>query len=68
MNRASTLIVLQGIGITAQVINAGIGTVTHQPETVLIVGAVVAGYQFIIQHLGNQTDPNPKPQESPKEQ
>jgi hypothetical protein len=62
MSRTDLLIVLQGVGIAAQVINAGVGTVTHDPGAVLVVGAVVAGYQFVIQHLGNQTDPN-RPQD-----
>jgi hypothetical protein len=60
MKRSDILIVLQGVGIAAQIINAGIGTVTHEPGVVLMVGGIVAGYQFIIQHLGNQTDPDPK--------
>lgn len=57
MNRATWLIVLQGIGVTAQLINAGIGTVTHNSAVVLIVSATVAGYQFILQHLGNKMVP-----------
>lgn len=61
MTRASWLIVLQGIGVTAQLLNAGIGTVTHNSAVVLIVSATVAGFQFIIQNLGNKMVP---PQDS----
>lgn len=60
MSRSNWLIVLQGLGITGQVVNAGIGAATHNELVVLVVGAVVAGYQFTIQHLGNQNDPGIK--------
>ena len=61
MSKAMWLVVLQGIGITLQTVNAGIATVTHNAVVALIVCAVVGGYQFTIQHLGNQMLPQAAP-------
>jgi len=60
MNRANWLTVLQGVGITAQLINAQIAVITQSSKIALVVSAFLAGYQFTIQHLGNQTDPQQK--------
>jgi hypothetical protein len=54
------ILFLQSILISGQVINASIGTVTHNATAVLIVGAVLGGFQFFMQHIGNQTVPPPK--------
>jgi len=51
------LLLLQSIGVTLQVVNAGLGTTVHNPAMSVMVGAIVAGYQFFIQHLGNQAIP-----------
>lgn len=57
MTRANKLVIAQGVGITLQIINAQIATVIHNATIALIVGAIVAGYQFIIQKMGNETEP-----------
>lgn len=58
MNTA-TILLLQSILTTGQILNAGIATITHNAVITLCVGAVVGGLQFYVQHLGNQTIPNP---------
>lgn len=58
MSKSTWLLVAQGLGITLQMVNLGIGTVTHDAGVALITGAFVSGYQFVIQHIGNQTPPS----------
>ena len=55
MSRTTWLLILQGIGVTAQLINAQIAVVTHSATIALTVSAILAGYQYVLQHLGNQT-------------
>jgi hypothetical protein len=57
MDRTTWLLILQGLGVTLQLINAQIAVLTHSATVALIVSAVLAGYQFVLQHLGNQTPP-----------
>jgi hypothetical protein len=52
------LLVMQGIGLSLQMINAGLSGIVHSPAASLIISAVIGGYQYIIQHLGNQTPPD----------
>lgn len=63
MSRTDKLAILQGIGVTLQMINTGLVTVVKDPFVSLIVSAVIGGYQYVIQHIGNITDP--KIQEPP---
>ena len=57
---STTLILfLQSMLISAQVLNAGIATITHNAAAALIAGAVVGGFQYFVQHVGNQTVPAP---------
>lgn len=53
----TTLLILQSVLTAAQVFNAGIASVTRNPTITLAVGALVAGLQVAVQHLGNQTIP-----------
>ena len=53
----TTLLILQSIGIALQALNAGLSAVVHDPAVSLIVSAVIGGYQFFCQHIGNQTTP-----------
>lgn len=55
MSRANILSALQGLGITLNLINIGLAVVTKDAVVVLIFGAIVGGYQYFIQHLGNTT-------------
>jgi hypothetical protein len=57
VNRTTWLLILQGLGITLQGINAGIGTITHNAVVVLVVASVVGGYQYVLQNLGNNATP-----------
>lgn len=60
MDRSTKLLILQGAGITLHIINAQIGVLTHSAAIALIVGAVVGGFQFVVQNLGNKTPVEPK--------
>lgn len=53
----TTLLILQSIGIALQALNAGLSAVVHDPAVSLIVSAIIGGYQFFCQHIGNQTTP-----------
>ena len=55
----NTINLLQAIGVTVQILNAGIGTVTHDAAIVLIVGAIAGGFQIYVQRLGNASTPQP---------
>lgn len=57
----NTLLMLQSILVTGQIINGGIAAITHNAMVVLIGGAVIGGLQFYVQHVGNQTKPQEKP-------
>jgi len=54
----NTILALQSIGVTLQMINAGLSGIVHSPAASLTISAVVGGYQYFIQHLGNQTEPD----------
>jgi hypothetical protein len=55
------LLLLQAIFVTLQIINAGLaGILPHSPVGAfvqLVVAAVVGGFQFYLQNLGNQALP-----------
>lgn len=51
------IVLLQSIGIFLQLVNAGIGTATHNATLTLLIGAGVAAYQYYTNHLGNQSIP-----------
>ena len=53
----NTILLLQSIAITLQTINAGLSGVVHNPVLSLMVAAIVGGYQFYIQNVGNQAMP-----------
>lgn len=57
----NTISLLQAIGITVQIINAGAAAVIHNPLVALIVSAVAGGYQYYVQKLGNESQPPPPP-------
>ena len=52
------LLVMQGIGLSLQMINAGLSGIVHSPAASLVISATIGGYQYIVQHLGNQTQPD----------
>jgi uncharacterized membrane-anchored protein len=62
--KANTILRYQAALVTLQVINAGINidpTVHLPPLVALIIAAVVGGFQFYVNHLGNQkVEPDPK--------
>ncbi len=68
--KTTTILIMQGIAVTLQIINAGIGSVLpHTPTAafvILCVAAVVGGFQFIVQHIGNQTRPDGALPDPPK--
>jgi hypothetical protein len=51
------MLVLQSVGVTLQMINAGLSGIVHSPAASLVISATIGGYQYLIQHLGNQVDP-----------
>jgi hypothetical protein len=55
------LLLLQAIFVTLQIVNAGLaGILPHSPVGAfvqLVVAAVVGGFQFYLQNLGNQALP-----------
>lgn len=55
--KPNTILLLQSLLITAQTINAGLAAVTHNAVLALVVCAAVGGFQFFVQHIGNQTQP-----------
>lgn len=57
MQKTTFLIVLQGILIVVQMVNAQIGVISHDATVTLVVGAIAAGFQFVVQHLGNVACP-----------
>lgn len=57
----NTILLLQAIGITLQMINASLAVIIHSESIALLVGAVIGGYQFYIQHLGNKTNTSSSP-------
>ena len=56
------LLLLQSMLVTLQVINAGLATIVQDQAITLVVGAVVGGLQYFVQHVGNQSVPPPTPQ------
>lgn len=61
MDRATLLTLLQGLGITLQMVNAQLAVLTHSTSEALLIGALIGGYQYVIQHLGNTTPVPPTP-------
>lgn len=59
-SNTALLISLQSLLAAGQVINAGIGVISHNEVMTLIVGGIVAGLSVAVQHIGNQTQPTPK--------
>jgi len=55
---ANTLLALQSLGIVLQMLNGGIASVTHNGTVALFLGAAVGGFQYFLQHVGNQSEPN----------
>ena len=55
----NTLLFLQSLLITLQMVNAGLGTTVHNPTVSVLIGAVVGGFTFYVQQLGNQSVPPP---------
>ena len=62
MKRSDWLLVFQAAGVTAQLINGQVGVLTHNAAVALIIGAVLGGFQYAVQHLGNQTPVEPPKQ------
>lgn len=56
--KPTTILALQSLGIAMQIINTGIATTHANPVLVLVIGACVGGFQFFLQRVGNQADPN----------
>ncbi len=63
--QAIWILALQSFLTFAQVVNAGIASVTHDLLVTLLVGAFVAGLQVFVQHIGNQSVPIPIPAQDP---
>ena len=58
----TALLALQSGLVSLQIINAGIGSLTHIPSWLpLVIAAVVGGGQFFVQNAGNKTVPPPPP-------
>ena len=58
----NTLLLLQSILSMLQVANAGIAMNAKGPDAwiiMLVVGSTIGGLQYYVQHVGNQTNPNP---------
>lgn len=60
----NTISILQAIGISVQIINAGIATKIHDSLISLIVAGIAGGYQYYVQHLGNASTPPEPPTNS----
>jgi hypothetical protein len=55
------ILFLQSLLIMLQMANAGLATIPHMPVAVpLFAAAVVGGFQFFVQNLGNLTQPAAK--------
>ena len=61
MSRTDWLLILQGAGITVQMLNAGLSALTHNAALALILGAIFGGFQFVVQRLGNNSVPENSP-------
>lgn len=59
ISMSSTMILfLQSLLITLQMVNAGLATIPNIPVVVpLVASAVIGGFQYFIQHLGNLSVP-----------
>ena len=58
----NTLLLLQSLLISAQMINGSVAALEHVPPIVTIfLSALVGGLQFYVQHVGNQIVPPPPP-------
>lgn len=57
IEKGTFLIVLQGLAIALQMLNAQMGILTDNKAVALVISAVIGGFQYVIQHLGNQTVP-----------
>lgn len=53
LNKPENLLLLQSVGIMLQMVNAQLATVVKSPVVTLLFGSVVAGFQFYVQHAGN---------------
>lgn len=54
----TTILFLQSMLITLQIVNAGLATITGLPVAVpLVAAAVVGGFQFFVQNVGNLAQP-----------
>jgi hypothetical protein len=63
---ANTVLLLQSMLITLQMVNAGIATIPSVPTAVAVIAsAVVGGFQFYVNHLGNQIVPPSPPASRP---
>jgi hypothetical protein len=58
----TTLLLLQSMLITLQTINAALGTIVQNPAISLVIGAVIGGFQYFVQNIGNKTVPPPMAQ------
>jgi hypothetical protein len=57
----TTLLVIQAVLSGLQVVNVSLATMQDVPGWVsLVVAAVVAALQSVVQHVGNQAAPVPK--------
>jgi uncharacterized membrane-anchored protein len=60
--KANTILLLQSGLIFLQIVNSAIATgiegVHVNPLISICLAAFVGGFQFYVNHLGNQTDPN----------
>ncbi len=57
---SNALLAVQAALAAGQIVNAGVGTVTHNGLAILIVGAAVTALQVVAQHIGNQSTPEAK--------
>jgi hypothetical protein len=55
--KPTTILLLQAIGVTVQILNAGIAAEIHNGVVTLCIAAIAGGYQFFVQHIGNQAEP-----------
>lgn len=60
MNRSTWLLIFQGLGVSLQMINASLTVIFKDEALAIVVAAVIGGFQFVIQHLGNGTVPEVK--------
>jgi len=62
--KPNTILALQSAGVTAQILNGQIAIIAHHNAiAALVIGAIIGGFQFYVQGLGNKLDPNVKPPE-----